>query len=68
MGLLIMEGVVTTAAVIKRAFSALITIPDASTTRMIDQISRKVVVVAVVLTIMAAAAALTLFGSGFCSR
>ena len=67
MGLLIMEGVVTTAAVIRRAFSALITIPDASTTRMIDQISRKVVV-AVVLTIMAAAAALTLFGSGFCSR
>ena len=63
-----MEGVVTTAAVTRRAFSALITTPDASTTRMIDQINRKVVAVAVLLMITAAAVVLTLFGSGFCSR
>ena len=61
-----MEGVVNTAAVTRMAFSALITTPDASTTRLINQIIRKVV--AVLLTITAAAAALTSFGSGFCSR
>ena len=56
-----MEGAVTTAAVTKRPYSAPTTIPDASPTRLIHQVK-------VVLTIAAATAALTLFGSGFCSR
>ena len=51
-----------TAVVTGRPCSALITIPDAEPIRLILQVKVKVVV----LTITAAA--LTLFGSGFCFR